>query len=83
MTRRQKRAWILVCVFGAGAFFIWMGFDGWTINALPAHYLGYIVMAVGIAALLGVNIWRGGPLDPRDDLQHGEPDNAAAHLETK
>ncbi len=67
MTPRQKRAVALLCIFIAGGFFIWMGFDGWTIDALPAHYLGYLVIALGIAGLLGVNIWYGGPLDPRDD----------------
>jgi len=67
VTRRQKRAVALICIFLSSAFFIWMGFKGWTIGAVPAHYLGYLVIALGIAGLLGVNIWYGGPLDPRDD----------------
>jgi hypothetical protein len=67
MTRRQKRSVSLLGVFLAGGFFIWMGLDGWTIDAMPAHYLGYFAIALGIAGLFGVNIWYGGPLDPRKD----------------
>jgi hypothetical protein len=72
VTRRQKRSAALIGVFTAGCFFIWIGFDGWTIESLPAHYLGYVVMAIGIAGLFGVNIWHGGPLDLRDDQKPSE-----------
>jgi hypothetical protein len=44
MTSGQKRAIAIIGIFGAGAFFIWIGFDGWLISSLPAHYLGYIVL---------------------------------------
>jgi hypothetical protein len=33
----------------------------------PGQYLGYLIVAIGTAGLLGVNIWYGGPLDPRGD----------------
>lgn len=65
--RRQKRAVALVCIFLASGFFIWLGVEGWTIQTVPAHYVGYLVSAIGIAGLLGINIWYGGPLDPRGD----------------
>ncbi len=72
MTLRQKRMVALVVVFTAGGFFVWMGLDGWTIDALPAHYLGYIVLGIGAAGLLGANIWYGGPLDLRHDSEQSD-----------
>lgn len=65
--RRQKRAVALIGIFLASGFFIWLGAGGWTIHTVPAHYVGYLVSAIGIAGLLGINIWYGGPLDPRGD----------------
>ena len=73
MTQRQKRAVALIGIFVAGGFFIWLG-DDWTISSVPAHYVGYIVMAVGIAGVLGLNIWFGGPLDPRNDPKSDRTD---------
>jgi hypothetical protein len=78
MTQRQKRAVALVGVFAASGFFIWLG-DDWTISSVPAHYVGYIVMAVGIAGLLGINIWYGGPLDPRNDFKPDDTDAPPTH----
>jgi len=65
--RRQKRAVALICIFLSSGFFIWLGLDGWTVKTVPAQYVGYLIIAVGIAGLLGINIWYGGPLDPRGD----------------
>ena len=45
--------------------------------AMSAHYLGGLILAVGLAGLGGVNIWHGGPLDPRNDpdkSQHNSED---------
>lgn len=67
MTLQQKRRLSIVGIFIAAAFFIWIGLDGWLVGAMPAHYLGFIVIGVGIAGLLGMNIWHGGPLDLRLD----------------
>lgn len=65
--RRRKRAVALIGIFLASGFFIWLGVEGWTIQTAPAQYVGYLVSAIGIAGLLGINIWYGGPLDPRGD----------------
>lgn len=67
MTRQQKRTIALIFLFLFSGYLIWLGLDGWTIRTMPAHYLGYLLIAFGIAGLLGVNIWYGGPLDPRKD----------------
>ena len=72
MTLRKQRMLVLIGVFVAGGFFVWIGFSGWKIDALPAQYLGYIVLCIGIAGLLGANIWYGGPLDLRHDSKQGD-----------
>lgn len=73
MTRPQQRAVAIACMVAFGLFFIWLGEDGWEINAIPAQYAGYLVIAVGIAAALGLDIWRGGPLDPSQDHVADKP----------
>jgi hypothetical protein len=72
MSLRHKRRLTLAGIFVAAAFFIWIGLDGWTIQSLPAHYLGFIVATVGLAGALGLNIWHGGPLDLRLDRSESE-----------
>jgi hypothetical protein len=69
MSLKQKRRLTLAGIFIAAAFFVWMGLDGWTIQSLPAHYVGFIVAAIGLAGALGLNIWHGGPLDLRRDAE--------------
>lgn len=73
MTRKQQRAVASAALFLFGLILIWLGEDGWEINAIPAQYLGYIVLAVGLAAAFGVNIWGGGVLDPRRDHDADNP----------
>ena len=73
MRSSRKRAISLVGIFAAGGFFIWIGLDGWKISTLPAHYLGFIVLAIGVAGMCGLNIWHGGPLDPKNDSQSVRP----------
>lgn len=77
MTRRQERAGSLVVLFAFGGWLIYIGFNGWTMNHLPAQYFGYILVGGGILGLLGVNIWYGGILDPRHDPPQALPKNTA------
>lgn len=72
VTLRHKRGAVLGAIFLASGFFIWMGLDGWTISSVPAHYVGCATIAIGVAGLCGVNIWHGGPLDPRNDSESAE-----------
>jgi len=72
---RQRRRWrfgSLVFLFVAAGVLVWIGFEGWTVNFLPAQYVGYAIGGLGVLGLCGVNIWHGGPIDPRDDPT-GEP----------
>ena len=41
--------------------------DDCHIGTTPAHYVGYLIAAIGVAGLLGLNIWWGGLLDKRRD----------------
>jgi hypothetical protein len=73
MTRRLQRALALVFLFAASGFFVYLGYRGWAVNFVPAQYLGYFLATCGVLGLCGVNIWHGGPLDPRHDPQpHAE-----------
>lgn len=33
----------------------------------PAQYVGYAIGGLGVLGHCGVNIWHGGPIDPRND----------------
>jgi hypothetical protein len=66
VSQQAKRYLCLVGIFAASGWFVWLG-DEWRISTVPAHYVGYLVAAIGVAGLLGVNIWVGGPLDKKID----------------
>ena len=40
-----------------------------TVNGLPVQYTGYFCLGLALLGLLGVNVWRGGPLDRRHDAE--------------
>lgn len=75
VSQQAKRYLCLVGIFTAGGWLVWLG-DEWRISTVPAHYLGYLVAAIGVAGLLGINIWVGGPLDKRIDA------NAAGNVKS-
>jgi hypothetical protein len=66
VTQQAKRYLTLVGIFAFSSWLVWLG-DEWRINTVPAHYAGYLIAAIGVAGLLGLNIWVGGPLDKRRD----------------
>jgi hypothetical protein len=66
VTQQTKRYLTLVAIFAFSGWLVWLG-DEWSIRTVPAHYVGYLIAAIGIAGLLGLNIWIGGPLDKRND----------------
>lgn len=73
--RRKCRSWrrsSLVLFFGIAVAFVYAGHRGFQIDLLPAHYLGYFFMMVALLGVAGVNIWYGGPLDPRMDPPPGD-----------
>lgn len=67
MSRRLQRIFTLLFLFGFAALLIYMGFEGWELNDLPAQYVGYLIGGMGVLGLFGVNIWYGGPFDMRFD----------------
>jgi hypothetical protein len=66
VSQQAKRYLCLVGIFAFSGYLIWLG-DEWRIKTTPAHYVGYLIAAIGVAGLLGLNIWYGGPLDKRRD----------------
>jgi hypothetical protein len=67
VTRQVARYLTLVGIFALSGYLIWLG-DDWPLRTVPARYVGYLVAAIGLTGLLGVNIWYGGLLDKRRDL---------------
>lgn len=63
--QHQRRAAItyLVCL---AVWLIWLD-DRWEIDGIPAKFVGYALSFFSLLPMFGVNIWRGGPLDPRMD----------------
>jgi hypothetical protein len=66
VSRQAKRYLSLVVIFAISGYLIWRG-DDWHIGTTPAHYVGYLIAAIGVVGLLGLNIWWGGLLDKRRD----------------
>ncbi len=65
--RRQRKTMRIFMSFWAigGGLILVVFFRELNINGIYAPYLGYVLMAFGVLALLGVNVFRGGPLDKR------------------
>jgi hypothetical protein len=78
VTQQAKRYLTLVGIFVASGYFVWLG-DGWRIDSVPAPYVGYLVAAIGVAGLLGLNIWVGGPLDKRKDDDLADKTEGTSH----
>ena len=67
--RRNWRRFSLIWLNVAGMICVILGHRGFEIDLLPAHYLGYGLLILGLAGFFGVNIWYKGPIDPRNDPQ--------------
>jgi hypothetical protein len=75
MTRvNQRRLWLLAFL-GLSSFLVYTGWQGWRANGIPTQYFGYLFGAFAVAGLCGVNIWYGGPFDPRFDPPPTETDD--------
>lgn len=65
--RRNGRVIMSCWAIGAGLIFV-LFYDGWLINAVPARWVGYFFIGMGVLELFGLNLFfRGGPLDRRID----------------
>lgn len=69
--RHYGRQGALAVLALVAAGFIYAGYQGLRLDFLPAQYLGYLLMAFTVAGAAGINIWYGGPLDPRRDPPAG------------
>lgn len=67
---RDRKRWRKYSIAYMGALAIVciiFGYRGWYVEFIPMHYVGYFLAAVGAAGMWGVNVWKGGPLDTRQD----------------
>lgn len=71
MTQQRKRHLSLIGIFAFSIFLFWLG-DDYLISSVPAEYVGFIVVLIGLAGVFGINIWAGGPLDLKRDADATE-----------
>ena len=71
--RKRERSIFLAFLLVCGLALIVMGFYGWSINFIPAYYLGAFFLIFALLGLCGINIWKGGPYDPIHDPVDPEP----------
>ena len=64
--RKGMRRFISFWSIGGGVLFAVFGRE-WLVNGLPVHWVGYLLILIGILGLAGVNVFYGGPLDLRLD----------------
>jgi hypothetical protein len=72
--RRRGRVLSLVFLWSLALGLCYLGSQGWQWSQLPAHYLGLIFVFFAASERLGVNIWYGGPFDPRLDPSDSDGD---------
>jgi hypothetical protein len=71
--RARMRNVMLIFIYAASGYFIYMGYKGWLIDSIPAHYLGFLLIGMATLGVFRVNIWFGGPLDLRLDSNKENP----------
>jgi hypothetical protein len=68
---RRKRQWgrrvALAALVGFAACLVYFGNRGLRLDRIPAQYIGYFLLGFAALGAAGINIWYGGPLDPRMD----------------
>jgi hypothetical protein len=71
---KWRRGSILALVAAGGAA-VWFGHGGLLIQGIPGQYIGYFLLGMAALGVCGVNIWYGGPIDPRRDPRIDEPND--------
>jgi hypothetical protein len=74
--RKGMRRFMSFWCIGGGLLFAIFGRE-WLVNALPVHWVGYLLILLGILGLGGVNVFYGGPLDLRLDTPEPPPHHPA------
>jgi hypothetical protein len=65
--RRTVRLAALAFFFIFGVILFGIGCDGRAIVDVRFAFAGAFFALMGVLGVCGVNVWRGGPLDPRND----------------
>lgn len=67
MIKREEKGLTLALILIASVLLVVCGFMGWRAYLIPVQYIGYVLGAIGLAGLAGVNIWVGPfAIDPDD-----------------
>jgi len=66
-SRRRARTFALLALTGIGGLAYAFGQDMVGVGSTPLQFLGGFLIGVAILGGVGLNIWRGGPLDKRND----------------
>jgi hypothetical protein len=74
--RRVKwRRGSLLGLVAAGGVAVYFGHCGLLIEDIPGQHIGYFLLGIASLGMCGVNIWYGGPINPRFDPQIEESNN--------
>jgi hypothetical protein len=65
--RQRGRVVSLVLLWSLALGLCYLGSQGRQLDHFPAHYVGPLFVLFAASERLGVNIWYGGPFDPRLD----------------
>jgi hypothetical protein len=75
MIKRKEKGIALGMLLALSAALIYCGFIGWKVYLIPLQYLGLVLGAIGVAGLLGLDIWVGPfAIDTEDDKKDGPDD---------
>jgi hypothetical protein len=69
MNRKTMRMISIVVMFAFAGWLVYEGLHGMVFarSEMPLHFVGFFIAACAGLGMCGVNIWRGGPLDIRND----------------
>jgi len=68
--RKKRYRWRRITIYGTilvAALLIYLGIRGVKMDFVPTQYIGCLLLAFVVADTFGVNVWYGGPLNPRHD----------------
>jgi hypothetical protein len=72
--RKRARAVFRTLLWAVALGLCYLGPRGWQVEQIPAHYVGLVLVGFAAVEGLGINIWYGGPFDPRFDPADTEGD---------
>lgn len=69
LRKRRRMRYFMACWAIGGGAFLAAFLKSYVLDRVPAPWIGYFLIVIGILALCGVNVFYGGPLDLRLDRE--------------